>query len=109
MLSQEDKNLIERTDYFVARLSPGILDDSKWLEGIRYATELKKPIYVLKEKGFHFPEHILDRADIKDIVEYRGPVDSESYKEAESRLVEIITGEKNSNAKIIDRAKKDSE
>ncbi len=91
MLSAKHKRAIMKSEYFITVFEEYSYLDVEGVEAIKFAVKLGKPIYVLKEKGLSVPSYLLEGADVRDVLEFDGPLNSDSYKQAETRLLETIS------------------
>ena len=96
MLLSRERKRIEAMGYFTAVFdadivtSPDADQNRYWFEGLQYAMRLGKPFYVLYEKGYPPPPGMLQGADIQDMLEYDGPVGSDSFRDAAERVTRSI-------------------
>lgn len=91
MLDDESKTSIEETSIYLAHLIPSMRDRQDQLDGIRYAVEKNKPLFIVKKAGYTGLDDVVAKAIIAGIVEFEGEELSREHLAAQDEALALMS------------------
>lgn len=88
MMTEYQKNIIESECGFFCVITRNYKHGSEKGEPLRLAAAIGKDVYIIKHRNADLPDSITERPNVRMVAEYEGSMDSDSFKLAETRVLE---------------------